>query len=123
MKPALISFVLASAAACGGGPDPILRNVPQPNPAAVAGAAAALAGAATLADPAGAAKRQEENKEPPEKRPLRVKETVPSDVFDRAERPPTAPATPAPAQAPSDAKPATEDQALEQELDRTLAPR
>ena len=70
-------------AACGGGPDPILRNVPQPNKAAVAGAAAAIAGAATLASPHDAAKRQEKNKAPDEKKPIKVDQTVPSDVFDR----------------------------------------
>ncbi len=70
-------------AACGGGPDPILRNVPQPNKAAVAGAAAAIAGAATLASPHDAAKRQEQNKVPDEKKPMKVDQTVPSDVLDR----------------------------------------
>jgi len=70
-------------AACGGGPDPILRNVPQPNKAAAAGAAAAIAGAATLASPHDAAKRQEKNKTPDEKKPMKVKQTVPSDVLDR----------------------------------------
>lgn len=73
-------------AACGGGPAPILRNVPQPNTAAVAGAAAAVAGAATLASPQDAAKRQEKNKAPDEKRPIKVKESVPSDVLDRLDR-------------------------------------
>jgi hypothetical protein len=76
------SWVLALAA-CGAGPDPILRNVPQPNTAAVAGAAAAVAGAATLASPHDAAKRQEKNKVPDEKKPVKVKENVPSDVLDR----------------------------------------
>jgi hypothetical protein len=70
-------------AACGAGPDPILRNVPQPNKAAAAGAAAAIAGAATLAAPADAARRQEKNKSPDEKKPIEVKQTVPSDVLDR----------------------------------------
>ena len=72
-------------AACGAGPDPILRNVPQPNKAAAAGAAAAIAGAATLASPDAAAKRVEQNKVPDEKKPIEVKQTVPSDVFDRLE--------------------------------------
>ncbi|HWU85861.1 MAG TPA: hypothetical protein VN253_01195 [Kofleriaceae bacterium] len=70
-------------AACGGGPAPILRNVPQPNKAAVAGAAAALAGAATLASPDDAAKRQEKGKAPDEKKPIEVHQTVPPDVLDR----------------------------------------
>ena len=94
-------------AACGGGPDPILRNVPAPNKAAVAGAAAAIAGAATLASPADAAKRQEKNKTPDEKKPIKVDETVPSDVLDRLDarqqpEPEPAPATqPAPPPVPA----------------------
>lgn len=74
---------MLALAGCGGGPDPILRGVPQPNKAAMAGAAAAIAGAATLASPHDAAKRQEANKHPPEKKPIEVKQTVPADVFDR----------------------------------------
>jgi hypothetical protein len=70
-------------AGCGGGPDPILRNVPQPNKAVVAGAAAAVAGAATLASPADAAKLQEKNRAPDEKKPVKVRQTVPADVLDR----------------------------------------
>jgi hypothetical protein len=80
----VLAWISALAlAACGGGPDPILRNVPQPNTAAIAGAAAAAAGAATLASPHDAAKRQEKNKAPDEKKPIEVKQTVPSDVLDR----------------------------------------
>ncbi|HWO17665.1 MAG TPA: hypothetical protein VNO30_02775 [Kofleriaceae bacterium] len=79
----LASICALALAACGGGPDPILRNVPQPNKAAAAGAAAATAGAATLASPHDAAKRQEQNKTPNEKKPIEVKQTVPPDVFDR----------------------------------------
>jgi hypothetical protein len=75
-----MAFVLA---ACGGGP--ALRNAPKPDPAVVAGAAAAIAGAATLADPNGAARRAEANKVENEKKPKQVKETVPGDVLDRAE--------------------------------------
>lgn len=81
-------------AACGGGPAPILRNVPQPNAAAVAAAAAAVAGAATLASPHDAAKRQETNKQVDEKKPIKVDQTVPSDVLDRLD---SKPATWAPA--------------------------
>ena len=80
----VLAWISALAlAGCGAGPDPILRNVPQPNKAAVAGAAAAIAGAATLASPHDAAKLQEKNKAPDEKKPIKVKQTVPSDVFDR----------------------------------------
>jgi len=96
-------------AACGGGPDPILRNVPAPNKAAVAGAAAAIAGAATLASPADAAKRQEKNKTPDEKKPIKVEETVPSDVLDRLDanqKPETGPVT-EPAAAPPAPGPAS----------------
>ena len=74
-------IVIATIAACG---PPLARNVPQPNTAAVAGVAAGAAAAITLADPAGAAARQEEkNKDTKEKKPQKVKGTVPSDVLDR----------------------------------------
>jgi hypothetical protein len=80
----VLAWISALAlAGCGGGPDPILRSVPQPNKAAAAGAAAAIAGAATLASPHDAAKRQEKNKVPDEKKPIEVKQNVPSDVLDR----------------------------------------
>jgi cytochrome c556 len=68
------------AAACGG---PALQNVPKPDPAVVAGVAAGVAGAATLADPDGAAKRQEQKKPVKDKRPMKSGGTVPADVFDR----------------------------------------
>lgn len=81
--------MLVGIGGCGGGPDPILRNVPQPNTNAMAGAAAAIAGAATLADPQSAAKKQEANKPPAEPRPVDVEENVPAAVFDRLdEKPP-----------------------------------
>ena len=78
-------FAGGLAVGCGGGPDPILKNVPQPNTASMAGAAAAIAGAATLASPDSAAKKAESNKAPDEPRPVEVEESVPSDVFDRVE--------------------------------------
>jgi hypothetical protein len=72
-------------AACGGGP--ALRNVPQPNPAVVAGAAAAIAGAATLANPQGAAQNAaEKNKPSGEKRPMKSGPSVPADVLDRLDQ-------------------------------------
>jgi hypothetical protein len=71
---------IAVVAACG---PPIARNVPQPNTAAAAGIAAGAAAAITLADPQAAARQQEERKIEDEKRPQRVKSTVPADVFDR----------------------------------------
>ncbi len=87
----LAGLTVLVLAACGGGPDPILRNVPQPNTAAAAGAAAAIAGAATLASPHDAAKRQEKNKSPDEKKPVQVHESVPADVLDRLDAKPSPP--------------------------------
>lgn len=72
---------LALTAACG---PPALQNAPRPNPAVVAGAAAAVAGAATLANPDGAARKQEQKKETdrtPTGEPVTT--TVPADVLDR----------------------------------------
>src|SRR5262245_4101900 len=70
---------------CGCG-EPILKNAPKPDPGAVAGVAAAAAAAVTLADPQGAAAKQEQkNKGEPDNRGVEVKETVPSSVFDRLE--------------------------------------
>jgi hypothetical protein len=66
--------------ACGG---PALQNVPKPDPAVVAGAAAAVAGAATLADPNGAAKRQENAQPQKSLKPKKSGGTVPGDVLDR----------------------------------------
>jgi len=75
------SWMLAALCACGG---PVLQNAPRPDPAVVAGVAAAVAGAATLADPQGAAKRQEQkNKGEPDMNGVEVHETVPADVLDR----------------------------------------
>lgn len=83
MRSLIVTVLLASA--CGGGPDPILRNAPRPDPGVVAGAAAAVAGAATLAAPDAAAKKAEANKPAAEQRPIVVKETVPAGVLDRAD--------------------------------------
>ena len=79
----LAVIVTIVAASCG---PPVLRNAPRPSPAVVAGVAAAVAGAATLANPAAAAKRQEERKDEPDDRGTEVRETVPPDVFDRLDR-------------------------------------
>jgi|SRR5688572_17788699 hypothetical protein len=76
----LTALVALLFAACGG---PALQNVPKPDPAIMAGVAAGVAGAATLADPDGAAKRQEQKKPVREKRPMKSGGTVPGDVFDR----------------------------------------
>src|SRR5262245_32380591 len=72
--------------ACG---EPILKNAPKPDPGAVAGVAAAAAAAATLASPDTAARRQEQlQKDEPDNRGVKVKETVPADVLDRLDRTP-----------------------------------
>ncbi len=69
---------------CGG---PALQNVPAPNPAHVAAGAAAAAGAMTLADPDGAARKAEKN-ETKANGEVQEVETSPSEVMgalDRAE--------------------------------------
>jgi hypothetical protein len=74
-------WILVMLCGCG---EPILKNAPKPDPGAVAGLAAAAAAAATLADPQGADRRQEQKaKGEPDNRGVEVKETVPSDVIDR----------------------------------------
>jgi hypothetical protein len=104
----VIVFMLL--AACGAAPNqPVLANAPRPNPAAVAGAAAAAAAAITLASPD--SHRPEKNQNV-EKKPVKVKESVPAGVLDRLdqaeankqpanEEPATAPN--APPKAPRDA--------------------
>ena len=79
----VLSSVFGLGVVLGGCGGPVLQNAPKPDPAVVAGAAAAIAGAATLADPQGAAKRQEANKPVDEKKPKTVKETVPAGALDR----------------------------------------
>jgi hypothetical protein len=82
-----LASMLIALAACGG--PPLLQNAPRPNPAVVAGAAAAIAGAATLADPQGAAKRQEvKDQREPDNRGVDVHETVSADALDRLDHPP-----------------------------------
>src|SRR5512146_477767 len=80
----LLAAALAGSTGCGG--QPMLANAPHPNNAAMAGGAAAAAAALTLVDP-DAATRKPEKKQEEEKQPVDVKETVPSDVFDRADHP------------------------------------
>lgn len=76
-----LSWILIALAACGG---PVARNVPAPNKAAAAGIAAGAAAALTLADPAGAAATAESAKQKDDdRRPQKVKTTVPADVLDR----------------------------------------
>lgn len=79
MRAFLLGLLLVS---CGG--DPVLRNAPRPNTAAVAGGAAAIAGAATLADPNGQAQRvKEANQVDKEPREQKHGPSVPADVLDR----------------------------------------
>jgi hypothetical protein len=67
---------------CGG---PALRNAPRVDPVVVAAGAAAIAGAATLADPDAAARRQERKKDSdaPTSGSHGDSPSVPSDVLDR----------------------------------------
>lgn len=73
----LLAILLLSG--CGG--QPLLHDVPRPDPAVVAAAAAAVAGAATLADPQGAAKRNE-RETTPDLRGVKA-QRMPGDVLDR----------------------------------------
>jgi hypothetical protein len=66
----------------------MLGNAPRANPAAVAGVAAGVAAAITLANPAGAAAKQEQTLTPAEKREVDSHKTVPPDVFDRLDAAP-----------------------------------
>jgi len=79
-------LLVAVLAGCGAQPNqPLLANAPRPNPAYIAGGAAAAAAAMTLADPDAASRRPESNKDV-EKAPIKVKENVPADVLDRLDQ-------------------------------------
>jgi hypothetical protein len=81
-----LSLLLVVALA-GCGDRPALVNAPRPNPAAVAGAAAAVAGAATLANPDAAGRAAAEaNKPDPSNKPKKSGGTVPPDVLDRLDQ-------------------------------------
>jgi hypothetical protein len=71
----------------------------------VAGGAAAVAGAITLADP-DAASRKPEKKQDENKKPVKVKENVPKDVLDRLDKQDAA--APAKPKDAKDAKPASQ---------------
>src|SRR5258708_5250537 len=75
-------LLLVVVAACGGPQQPVLANAPRPDPAAVAGVAAAAATALTLVDP-DAATRKPEKKQDIEMAPVEVNENVPEGVLDR----------------------------------------
>jgi hypothetical protein len=80
--------VVLLLAACGAEPkQPFLANAPHPDNAAVAGGAAAAAAAMTIADPNASTRGKPEKATPEvEKKPIEVKQNVPSDVFDRLDR-------------------------------------
>lgn len=89
-------------AACGG---PVLQNAPRPNPATVAGIAAATAAAITLAAPDATARNAENTQRSGQvdrDAPAGHRETAPVEVLDRldAQQPTPAPAAP-PAQPPA----------------------
>lgn len=105
MRSVLLAVLVLAGGACGGGPDPILRNVPQPKTSTVAGAAAAVAGAATLAAPQSQANRvQEANKPEPSDKPMKEGPSVPADVLDRLDDAPPPEAEPPPSERPVDPK-------------------
>ena len=83
----------------------MLENAPRPNPAAVAGVAAAAAAAMTLADPNAATRgKPEQPVEQPDRAPIEVKQHVTADVLDRLDDgsgSAAAPAAPAPAAKPT----------------------
>jgi hypothetical protein len=72
---------------CGG--PPIGSHVPRANPAVVAAAAAATAGAITVANPDLAGKKPEDPSRERERRAAAIapRESVPGDVLDRADGP------------------------------------
>jgi hypothetical protein len=83
----LLLTCLLGLLGCGG---PALRNSPRVNPAVVAAGAAAIAGAATLADPHAAARRQEQHKADAalhdRARAQEPSTTMPSELLDRLDK-------------------------------------
>jgi hypothetical protein len=81
----VVLLLLVASAACGAEPkQPFLANAPHPDNAAVAGGAAAAAAALTIVDPDAATRgKPEKPADTGEKKPIEVKENVPSAVFDR----------------------------------------
>lgn len=94
-----IASLLVALAACGG---PVLQNAPRPNPAAVAGIAAATAAAITLAAPDATARNAENvhrSGQIDRDAQTASHETAPVEVLDRLDaqqpaRPPTPPPAP-----------------------------
>jgi hypothetical protein len=93
----VVAFLMV--AACGAEPkQPFLANAPHPDTAAVAAGAAATAAAITLVDPDAATRGKPEKASPDvEKKPVEVKQSVPSDVFDRLDHPAASSGSAAPA--------------------------
>ena len=81
-------LLLAVLVGCGGAqPDrPVLAGVPRPDQGVLAGGVAAAAAAITLADPDGAGTAEKPD-DPIDKKPIKVKENVPSAVLDRLDAP------------------------------------
>jgi hypothetical protein len=77
-----LAFASLLAVACGG--QPIGSKLPRPNTAVVAGTAAAIAGAATLANPNSAGRKPEAPSTGVERRTVAT-EPMPADVLDRLE--------------------------------------
>jgi hypothetical protein len=76
----MAAALVVCAAACGG--QPVLSKLPRPNPTAVAVGAVAVAGAATLANPALAGQKPEDPSAGVAKRTVKT-ERMPGDVLDR----------------------------------------
>lgn len=75
--------LLVGLLGCGGS---VLQNAPRPDPAVVAAAAAALAGASTLAAPDAAARKSEVARPERSLRPQKAGPIVPADVLDRLDQ-------------------------------------
>jgi hypothetical protein len=76
----LLPALMGILGSCGG---PVLQNAPRPDPGVVAGIAAAVAAAATIADPAAAGKRPESPRVNQSEAAPGHRETVPPEVLDR----------------------------------------
>jgi len=87
---AILIAALAVATGCNKGP--VLQNAPKPNPTAVAGVAAGVAAAATIADPHAAQKAEareaEMRKEGAADARTKRQPSLPADVLDRLDHPP-----------------------------------
>lgn len=82
MRRALAFSLLVATGACGG--QPIGSKLPRPDPTVVAGTAAVIAGAATLANPNAAGRKPEAPSVGVERRTVKT-ESMPGDVLGRLE--------------------------------------